>query len=310
MALEFIVIILFSIGIGFIASMIGISGGAFKTPLLIIIIGLGAELAAASSLLSAFFVAVFCTVIYYRTDSGLICHKVGLLFVITTLPGTFVGIVLRTIIADTQMLQLIFGIILFPVALKLLLVMPNDTINQQEAKCAPIFSQLNRRKLTVAILSAFFAGVLAGLLGLGGGTIIVPLLCILLEFPLIAAAATSMFTMCFTSAAGSMMNYAALVPTGTVPAFLYYGLVLGIGLVIGGIIGPKYTFRVSSTQLQRFFGFILIFPLVKMMNLGHLWLDPNYSDYILATIGDTIIWLLIGIPCWLLSSYRIQQNST
>jgi uncharacterized membrane protein YfcA len=309
LAFEFIILVLFSIGIGFIASMIGISGGAFKTPLLIILIGLGAELAAASSLLSAFFVAVFCTVIYYRKDSGLICHKVGLLFVITTIPGTYFGIVLRLLIADTQMLQLLFGIILFPVALKLLFVIPNDSISQQEVKCAPIFSQLNRRKLTVAILSAFFAGVLAGLLGLGGGTIIVPVLCILLEFPLIAAAATSMFTMCFTSAAGSIMNYAALVPTGTVVDFVFYGLVLGIGLVIGGFIGPKYAYRVSSVQLQRFFGFILIFPLVKMMNLGHIWLDPTYSDYILATIGDTIIWLLIGIPFWLLSSYRIQQKS-
>jgi uncharacterized membrane protein YfcA len=305
--IEFIVLILFSIGVGFFSSMIGISGGAFKTPLLIIVIGLGAELAAASSLLSAFFVATFCTVIYYQTDQRLICFRVGSLFIITTIPGAYVGVILRAIIADTQMLQLVFGFILFPIALKLLLVTPNGGFNQAEEKCAPIFNQLNRRKLVVAILSAFFAGMLAGLIGLGGGIIIVPLLCILLEFPLIAAASTSMFTIIFTSAAGSMMNYVALAPTGDLTAFLYYGVVLGIGLVIGGFIGPKYAYRVSSAQLQKLFGFILIFPLVKMMALGHLWLDPNYSDYALATIGDTIIWLLIGTPIWLLSSYRIKR---
>jgi uncharacterized membrane protein YfcA len=305
---EFSLLILFSFGVGFIASMIGISGGAFKIPFLIIVFGLGAELAAASSLLSALFVAVVCTVVFYRTDTRLICHRVGLLFVMTTIPGAYIGIVLRTIVADTQLLQMVFGIILFPVALKLLLVVSDVEFLQNEEKCAPIFSHLNRKKLIVAIFSAFFAGVLAGLLGLGGGTIIVPLLCILLEFPLVAAAATSMFTMIFTSAAGSIMNYTYLIHTENLTTFLYYGTILGIGLVIGGLIGPKYAYRMNTVQLQRFFGFILIFPLVKMMSLGHLWLTPNVSDYILATLGDVMIWLMIGIPAWFLSSYQIQRR--
>ena len=63
---EFTTIVLISVGIGIIGSMTGISGGAFKTPLLIILFALTAELAAAASLISALFVAVVSTVVYHR----------------------------------------------------------------------------------------------------------------------------------------------------------------------------------------------------------------------------------------------------
>ena len=299
--MEFIVLLSIGVGIGILASMVGISGGAFKTPILIIIFGLVAEIAAASSLISALFVAVASTIGYYKKDQQLIGYKIGLLFIITTIPGTYFGILLRTIIGNREMLVFIFGLVLFPVALKLLLAMPRIQNHKDEEKRAPHFNQMNRNKVVIAIFAAFFAGVLAGFIGLGGGTIIVPVLCILLEFPMIAAAATSMFTMIFTSSTGTIMNYIFLFQTENGTVFLFYGLALGIGTLIGGLTGSKYAYYVNTAKLQRLFGFLLIFPLVTMMRLGHLWLDPSGSDYFLGTTGNAIIWLLIGIPIWLLS---------
>ena len=308
--MEFIVLglLLIGVGIGILASMVGISGGAFKTPLLIIVFGLVGELAAASSLLSALFVSVASTIGYYRKDSQLIGYKIGLLFIITTIPGAYFGVLLRTIVGNREMLNFIFGIVLFPIALKLFLAMPKSQNHKDEEKRAPHFNQMSQNKVIIATFAAFFAGVLAGFIGLGGGTIIVPVLCILLGFPMIAAAATSMFTMIFTSSAGTIMNYTFLVQTESATVFLFYGLALGIGTLIGGLIGSKYAYYVNTAHLQKLFGFLLIFPLVTMMKLGHLWLDPNGSGYILATIGNTIIWLLISITSWILSSYRNQRN--
>jgi uncharacterized membrane protein YfcA len=305
---EFIVLVLFSIGIGILASMVGISGGAFKIPILIILIGLNAEVSAAVSLLSALFVAVVTTTVYYRKDSRLICHQIGLLFVIATIPGTYAGVLIRTFVADTEMLRLIFGIILFPIAIKLLVSESIASNLESDDKCAPVFDLIARRKILIAILASFFAGILAGFLGLGGGTVIVPVLCILLEFPAVAAAATSMFTMIFTSSAGSIMNYFILAQSESMITFLYYGMIMGIGMILGGLIGPRYAYRVNTNKLQNFFGFILIFPLVKMMRLGLLWLDPYGLNYILEIIGDAIIWILIGIPIWLLSIYSRKQG--
>lgn len=301
---ELMVIVPFSVGVGIIASMVGISGGAFKTPVLIILFALSAELASAASLLSALFIAVVGTIGYYRQDPQPINFRIGLILVIATIPGTYVGVNLRTIVAHAHLLRLAFGIVLFPVALKLILTMQDEEKHLNGEKKMLGFSQLRKEKLAITAVAAFLAGTSAGLLGLGGGTIIVPVLCIILGFPLLYAAATSMFTMIFTSAAGSLMNYMVLAQTESMTIFLFYGLTMGLGMIVGGAIGPKYASRVDGVWLQRFFGFLLIFPLVKMMTLGHSWLNPGGSNYILATFGDAIIWLLIGVPVWILSSSR------
>jgi hypothetical protein len=78
-------------------------------------------------------------------------------------------------------------------------------------------------------------------------------------------------------------------------------------MILGGVIGPRYASRVNAVQLQRLFGFLLIFPLIKMMRIGHYLLDPGGSNYMLATIGDGIIWLAIGIPIWVVASHRMKS---
>jgi uncharacterized membrane protein YfcA len=308
--IEFTFIVLISVGIGIVATLTGISGGAFKTPLLIILFFLSAELAAAASLLSAVFVAVAGSLAYYRQKTEAINFRVGLLLVIATIPGTYAGVILRTVFAHAHLLRFIFGIALFPIGLKMMMFIPDDNNETNgEGKVFRI-SQVSLKKQVMIVFVAFLAGISAGLLGLGGGTLIVPALCIILNFPIMVAAATSMFTMIFTTSAGSLINYITITETASVSVLLYYGLTMGLGMVIGGFIGPKYADRVDGFLLQRLFGFVLIFALVKMMSLGHLWLDPGGSDYLLATMGDVIIWLLIGIPMLILSHNRVRSRSS
>ncbi|MFW9786727.1 MAG: sulfite exporter TauE/SafE family protein [Candidatus Thorarchaeota archaeon] len=301
---EFSTIVLIAVGVGTLSAMTGISGGAFKTPILIIFFSVTAEIAAAASLLSALFVSIVTAPGYYRQNPELIELRIGSLAVIATIPGSYLGVALRTIAAHANLLHLVFGIILFPVAVKLLFAMPEDKEHANGRKKLRSFSELSPVRRVVSILAIFLAGVSAGLLGLGGGIIIVPVFCIILEFPILKAAATSLYIMIFTTTAGSIINYYVLAPTDGLSTFLYYGLAMGLGMVIGGLIGTKYASRLDAAWLQRLFGFLLIFPLVKMMRLGHMWLDPGGSDYILATIGDAIIWLLLAIPLWLLSDLQ------
>ncbi len=306
---EFIAILPISVGIGLMASMTGISGGAFKVPVLIILFALTAELASAASLLSAMFVAVTSSLGYYKQRPMPIKFRIGFLLAIVTIPGAYTGIAIRTIIAEAHLLRLTFGILLLPIALKLLFAIPYDLDKATDDTKIVDYSQLSSKRPILSVLATFMAGVSAGILGLGGGTIIVPVLCILLNFPILAAAATSMFVMIFTSAAGSLMNYYVFVQTENMFAFMFYGLTMGVGMIIGGIIGPKYASKVDGRKLQRFFAFILIFPIIKMMTLGQLWLDPSDSNYLMATIGDIIIWLVIGVPLWVITSYRIKSRN-
>jgi hypothetical protein len=163
-------------------------------------------------------------------------------------------------------------------------------------------SDLTDKRLAISLVGGFIGGISAGLLGIGGGAVIVPVLSVLMGLPMHAAVATSMFTMMFTASAGTAMNF--------IQGYInpYYAVALGIGMVVGAQFGSRLACRVNSVQLKRIFGLILVFPLVKMMKLGQMWLDPSASSILMSTVGDIIIWLLIVVPIGLFRLYQLKKQ--
>jgi hypothetical protein len=119
-----------------------------------------------------------------------------------------------------------------------------------------------------------------------------------------------MFVMLFTSTVGTVMNLAIIPQTVTLSSFLFYSIALGIGLVIGAIIGPHYACKVDGVLLKRFFGAILTFPLIHLMSLGQLWLDPSGTNFLTSTIGDFILWILVILPCTIVWIYWYRNRKT
>ncbi|MDF1539634.1 MAG: sulfite exporter TauE/SafE family protein [Candidatus Thorarchaeota archaeon] len=298
MIIEIMLIAAFAVGVGIISSMVGIGGGIINTPLLIIIFGLTAQTAPATALVAALFVAVASTIAYYRQNPRPILFKPGLFLAVMTVPGSLVGVALREFIIDDYVLRIIFGVALFPVALKMLFAKKRG---KADDVASFDFSSLSRNRLALALFGGFIGGISAGLLGIGGGAVVVPVLTILMGLPIHAAVATSMFTMIFTASAGTVRNMIG----GHIDPF--YALALGIGIVIGAQIGPKLACRVNAVQLKQVFGLVLVFPLVKMMYLGQMLLDPDNVSFLMATIGDLIIWLCIVVPIGLLRLYQIRK---
>ncbi|UCE11527.1 MAG: sulfite exporter TauE/SafE family protein [Candidatus Thorarchaeota archaeon] len=295
-------IVAFAVGVGIISAMVGIGGGILNTPLLIIVFLLPAQQASATALVAALFIAVAGTWAYGRQKPSPIITKVGLLLAVTTAPGSIIGVGLRELITDDYLLRLVFGVSLFPVALKMLFAKQKGRGDLASELAAFDVSDVSRERMASALLGAFIGGVAAGLLGIGGGAIVVPVLNILVGLPMHAAAATSIFTMIFTAGAGTARNYIG----GHVD--LVFGLTLGIGMLIGAQFGARFASRVNAAQLKRIFGLILVFPLVKMMKLGQFWLDPLGVDFLLATIGDVIIWAIIVIPIGIVRMYQLHRS--
>jgi uncharacterized membrane protein YfcA len=296
-------IAIYAIGVGTISSMVGIGGGIFNTPLLMILFFLSAQFAPATALVAALFLAVASSISYWRQNPRPIIPRVGLFLAVTTAPGSIIGVLLRTTITDDYALRLIFGISLMPVAIKMLFAARREKGDITSELASYDMSTLTQKRLAYSLFGGFIGGISAGLLGIGGGAVIVPVLSILMGLPMHAAVATSMFTMMITASAGTAMNY--------INGFIdpYYAIALGVGMVIGAQIGSRLAPRVNSVQLKRIFGLILVFPLVKMMKLGQIWLDPTASSILITTIGDIIIWLCIVIPIGLFRFYQIRKQS-
>ncbi|WP_226531420.1 sulfite exporter TauE/SafE family protein [Microbacterium paraoxydans] len=97
------------------------------------------------------------------------------------------------------------------------------------------------------------AGLLSGLFGVGGGTVIVPLLVLLLHFDQRLAAGTSLAAIVPTASVG-VISYATTGSVAWIPA-----IILAAGAVLGAQIGTRLLPRISQTALRwGFVGFLVV----------------------------------------------------
>lgn len=102
------------------------------------------------------------------------------------------------------------------------------------------------------------AGLMSGMFGVGGGTVIVPLLVLLLGFDVRLAAGTSLGAIVLAASVG-VVSYAA---SGSVDWIA--GLILAAGSVVGAQIGTRLLPKVSRRALQLGFVAFLVIVIVGL----------------------------------------------
>jgi len=110
------------------------------------------------------------------------------------------------------------------------------------------------------------SGVLAGLLGIGGGMLLVPFLTFLMvsqgvpvEHVVHSSIATSLAIIMFTSISSMRAHHKAGAVRWDIVKFLTPGI------LIGGFIGSKVVSYLPTRELAFVFGAFVIFPLTKCM---------------------------------------------
>lgn len=112
--------------------------------------------------------------------------------------------------------------------------------------------------MAICVAIGLLAGLMSGLFGVGGGTVIVPLLVMLLRFDQRLAAGTSLAAIVPTAAVG-VVSYAVHGSVAWVPA-----LILAAGAVIGAQIGTWLLPRISQTVLRWAFVVFLLAVIVSL----------------------------------------------
>lgn len=120
---------------------------------------------------------------------------------------------------------------------------------------------MSAQTIIVLILVGVAAGMLSGLVGVGGGIIIVPALVYLLGFTQKQAQGTSLGIL--------------LLPVGIIAAMQYYKqghinlsyvAVIAVSFVVGSLFGSKIaTTNLSDEKLKRIFAIILMLVSIKML---------------------------------------------
>jgi uncharacterized membrane protein YfcA len=236
--------------IGIIASMTGVGGGIFIVPILTFFYTFVVNSATGTSLTSIIFTAIASTLNYAKQKR--IYLKTGATLIITTAPGAYLGAWLATIMEE-RMLGLVFGAFLILVAIRMI-ISALRTKAQKQVQSVRTDTELLHSGKTIIIGAglSFFGGVASGLLGIGGGTLVVPILIVAMGIPIHYATATSMFTMIFTSISG-VARYAQSDLINFPVALL-----LAAGTVMGAQVGAYTSKKISGRNLGLIFGIMLV----------------------------------------------------
>ena len=112
----------------------------------------------------------------------------------------------------------------------------------------------------ILIIIGLLAGILSGLVGVGGGIIMIPLLIILLGFTQHQAQGTALFAM--------------LPPIGILAAMNYfkqgyvkweYAVVIALTFVVGGYLGSKLSLSLPPQTVRRVFGVVMLIGGIKLI---------------------------------------------
>jgi hypothetical protein len=114
--------------------------------------------------------------------------------------------------------------------------------------------------ILILIVIGVVAGMLSGLIGIGGGIVIVPALVFTLGFSQLKAQGTSLGIL--------------LLPVGVLAVMQYYKqgyvdvkvvLIVSLSFLVGGLLGSKIALSVSEGVVKKFFAIILILIAIKML---------------------------------------------
>ena len=113
----------------------------------------------------------------------------------------------------------------------------------------------------ILIVIGLLAGILSGLVGVGGGILMIPLLIIFLGLTQHQAQGTALFAM--------------LPPIGILAAINYYkegfvkweyAIVIAFTFVIGGYLGSKLSLSLPPQMVRRIFGVIMLLGAIKLIS--------------------------------------------
>lgn len=116
--------------------------------------------------------------------------------------------------------------------------------------------------IIILIFIGILAGMLSGLVGVGGGIIIVPCLVYFLAVGQKQAQGTSLAVLCLPVVLVGVINY---YKKGQVN--LNYVPLIALGFIVGGYVGSKIALRINDATLKKIFAILLMLISIKMLFL-------------------------------------------
>lgn len=246
---------------GAFGGMLGIGGATILVPTLTLVFGLPIYLAIGISLLNNVAVSLTATLRYH--SRGLLNRRIILLLSIGSIGGILIGTYLATKTTGS-FLKVLFGIFL-------LFIIANAIIHRNAVEYDRLKDPAKEQEAGMTGLG-FVMGMLGALLGIGGGTIAVPVLNTIFRVPLKNAIANSLATIILSSSLGAIIYFA--LSSGSLFSAedaLITAITIIPGSIVGARVGVKISEYVPTKHIKYIFYAMLLYIAYNMIKSGMGW---------------------------------------
>lgn len=252
-----------SIVAGLLGSLLGLGGGIIVIPCLTLLLHIDIHYAIGASIVSVIATSSGAAASYVKEHMSNI--RLSMVLEMATTLGALSGAYLAGVLQG-KWLYIIFAVVMGYAAVEML----RNTKNREKKPLPPdywadkldlhgeYFDQAENRQIEyrvartkLGLLFSYFAGIISGLLGIGGGAIKVPTMNLIMGVPIKVATATSNFMIGVTAAAsaGVYLSRGYIDPSLVMP--------VSLGVLAGSLLGAKLLIRTNTRSLRIVFAIVI-----------------------------------------------------
>ena len=272
-----IILILTGMGVGFTTGLLGVGGGFITVPILFfLLVSIGVDstlsirMAFATSL--AVIVPTAISSAYGHNRKHKLVTKAVIFLGISGFSGGIVGAYIATH-TPGYYLEIIFALVLLLVALRMLL-----------------FKEINRKNKIVENIPQFivwglFAGLMSGLVGIGGAVILIPVMVLLMGFSMDEAGGNSSAIIAIISFGGLLSYILTGLNISGLPAYslgyvnlLQFGIIALFSIPMAQV-GAWVSHKLPEKLLRYIFIVLLVYISLNMLGIVHWMISILNSLY-------------------------------
>ncbi|MBB6063350.1 hypothetical protein HNP65_001820 [Thermosipho japonicus] len=241
-------------GVTLVLSMLGKGGGEFFVPIFLAA-GIPYQQAASASLFILMVSGLIMMLVFHKKT--LIDWNVGLILILSVASGSFFGGFISASINEV-VLKITFSVLLIISAFFIARPKKRSIVNfgiKIKRKCCGESYEI---PILIIIPIVFVIGFIAGMVGISGGGLIVPLLIIIGNMPMRISFATNSLMVLFSATTG-------FIGRGISTDINWkFNIVMALFAAIGSLIGSHFSTKVKIENLKKIFVFVLVFASVWM----------------------------------------------
>ena len=126
-------------------------------------------------------------------------------------------------------------------------------------------THMTTQLILIIITIGLFAGILSGLVGVGGGIVLVPALVYFMNYTQHQAQGTSLGVLTFPVVIVAFLKYYYDTKKMGEPIDFKVILFLAVGFIVGGFLGSTIALKIDKELLKKIFAVILFYTAFKML---------------------------------------------